>query len=166
MRHAAYLLLAFLATPLLAQAPPDSATVLEVVGLDGAMTRLPAAQLATLPQASVRARFHDGPDHVFRGPTVQAVLAAAGAPFDRERRREALTVVVLAEAADGYRVAYALAEFDAANASRPAIVALGMDDGPLEPGDGAARLLIEGEPRASRWIRQLVRLRLIQLAGR
>jgi hypothetical protein len=141
----------------------DSAAVVTVVTADGASHAFDRARLAALPQVEVRAAFHDGPEHAFRGPTVQSVLEAAGVPLGRALRGEALATVVVAEAADGYRVAYSLGELDEGIVARPAIVALAMDGGPLEPKDGAARLLLAGEKRPSRWIRQLVRLRVVRL---
>ena len=67
---------------------------------------------------------------------------------------------VVAEAADGYRVLYALAEFDAAFTNAVILVAdrrngeaLGAEDGPL-------RIVVPWEKRQARWARQLIALRV------
>jgi DMSO/TMAO reductase YedYZ molybdopterin-dependent catalytic subunit len=73
-----------------------------------------------------------------------------------------MTLVVLAEAADGYKVAYSLAELDEQFGGRRVIVALSQNDAPLPDAEGPLRVVVPGETHHARWIRQLTVLRLVR----
>jgi hypothetical protein len=75
-----------------------------------------------------------------------------------------MTIVVLAEASDGYKVAFALAELDEQFGARTAIVALTENGKPLSARFGPLRVAVKGEAHRARWIRQLTTLRLIKVA--
>ena len=96
---------------------------------------------------------HDGPELVFKGPALDAVLARAGAPQGHDLRGPALRLVVLAEARDGYAVVYSLAELSPDLGARRGIVAVEQDGQPLSEKDGPLRIVLEGEQRPARWIR-------------
>jgi len=72
-----------------------------------------------------------------------------------------LAEVVLATAADGYKVTFALAEADPAFATREIIVADKRDGKPLGPKEGPFRIVAPGDKRPARWIRQLTELKVI-----
>jgi len=148
-----------LTNPLEAQQP---AIVLRLIALDGQATTLRADRLRALPQLEIRAPGRGDTVDVFRGPGLRAVLTLAGAPAGPDLRGANLTVVVVAEAADGYKVVYSLAELDNQFGARPAIVALTRDGKPLPDQDGPLQIVIAGEQHHARWIRQLVSLRLIR----
>ena len=124
------------AAPLPAQAADST---LALVALDGTTRTLSPAELAALPQVEVRVPDGDSDSATFRGPTLRALLTLAGAPEGRELRGPNLTLVFLAEASDGYRVAYALAEVDEQFGARQAILALTRDGRPLPARDGPHR---------------------------
>ncbi len=148
-----------LTTPIEAQ---QSAIVLHLIALDGQATTLRADRLRALPQLEIRAPGRGDTVDVFRGPGLRAVLTLVGAPAGPDLRGANLTVVVVAEAADGYKVVYSLAELDDQFGARPAIVALTRDGKPLPDQDGPLQIVIAGEQHHARWIRQLVSLRLIR----
>ena len=153
-------LLLLLAPPGAAQAP----ATLQLVGESGAVTDIPLDSLRRLPQQELRGQIHDGPELVFRGPGLDAVLALAGAPQGHDLRGKALRLVVLAEARDGYAVVYSLAELSPDLGARRAIIAVEQDGQPLDEKDGPMRIVLEGEKRPARWIRQLERIRMVQVS--
>ena len=156
-RFALSLLLAVSATPLMGQA------TLQVVGETGTAIELPIDSLRHLPQQELRGQIHDGPEIVFRGPALDAIMAMVGAPRGRDLRGPSLRLVVLAEARDGYAVVYSLAEISPDLGARRAIVAVEQDGKPLDDKDGPIRIVLEGEKRPARWIRQLERVRLVRV---
>jgi hypothetical protein len=68
---------------------------------------------------------------------------------------------LLVEAADGYRVVFALAEIDPAFATREIILADKRDGKALDAKEGPLRIVAPGDKRPARWVRQVVTLRLI-----
>jgi hypothetical protein len=76
-----------------------------------------------------------------------------------------MTLVVLAEAADGYTVAFSLAEIDPQFGDRTAIVASSRNREALVERDGPLQIVLPDDEFHARWVRQLVRLRLVQLPG-
>jgi len=119
-------------TPAPAQAPAS----LELVTETGTTTAILLDSLRRMPQVELRGQIHDGPALVFRGPALDAILALAGAPQGHDLRGQALRLVVLAEARDGYAVVYSLAELSPDLGSRRGIVAIEQDGQPLGEKDG------------------------------
>lgn len=154
------LLVLALSRPATAQAPSS----LELVAESGTSSSITLDSLRRMPQVELKGQIHDGPELVFRGPALDAVLALAGAPRGRELRGPALRLVVVAEARDGYAVVYSLAELSPDLGARRGIVALEQDGQPLSEKDGPLRIVLEGEKRPARWIRQLERLRIVPVA--
>jgi hypothetical protein len=66
----------------------------------------------------------------------------------------------LAHGADGYRALVALAEVDRSIAAREVYVVTAADGAALPAAMGPYRLVVLGDGRASRWVRQLVRLEI------
>jgi DMSO/TMAO reductase YedYZ molybdopterin-dependent catalytic subunit len=56
---------------------------------------------------------HSGKTDVYEGVPLVTLLAKAGAPLGEKLRGKTMPTMLLAEATDGYRVAFALAELDA-----------------------------------------------------
>jgi hypothetical protein len=131
------------------------------VSLSGAPDRaFTLAQLQALGTDSARGRFHSGPEHAFVGVSLGRVLEAAGRRVDSLRGGD-LTQVVLVEAADGYRVVFALAELDPSfrgDEQSPILLVWAEDGAPVAPAFGPLRLVVTAERRPSRWIRQVTRV--------
>ena len=72
-----------------------------------------------------------------------------------------MTEVLTVEAADGYKVVFALAEIDPAFAVRDIILADKRDGKPLDAKRGPFRIVAPGDKRGARWVRQVTALRLI-----
>lgn len=154
------LLIGIAVVPAGAQGGPGALTL---IGESGASKTLTMAELAALPQAVVVVPEPDSSTAVFRGPTVRALMTLVGAPTGHALRGPSMLLAVLAEAADGYRVAYMLADLDEQFGARLAIVALSQDGRPLPERDGPLRIVVAGEPHHARWIRQVLRLRLVRV---
>lgn len=154
------LLVLALTRPANAQVPSS----LELVAESGTRSSITLDSLRRLPQVELKGQIHDGPELVFRGPALDALLALAGAPRGRDLRGPALRLVVVAEARDGYAVVYSLAELSPDLGARRGIIALEQDGQPLSEKDGPLRIVLEGEKRPARWIRQLERLRIVAVA--
>ena len=86
------------------------------------------------------------------------ILKSAGVKFGKELRGKRLADYVLAETADGYRVVFALPEFDPSFKQTLVLLADNRDGGPLGESDGQLRLIIPYEKRYARWVRHLVAL--------
>ena len=89
------------------------------------------------------------------------LLTTAGVQLGDKLRGQRLTEVLLVEAADGYKVAFALAEVDPAFATREIILADKQDGKPLEAKEGPLRIVAPGDKRAARWVRQVTVLRIV-----
>ena len=137
-----------------------SAQTLQVTDTEGHATALSATQIATLPRSTVKVLDHDKPAE-FEGVSLASVLALAGVQLGDKLRGPRMTEVLLVEAADGYKVAFALAEVDPAFAVRDIIVADKRDGKPLDAKEGPRRIVAPDDKRPARWVRQVTALRLI-----
>lgn len=139
-----------------------SAALLSVIGVDGTERRLTAEEWAKLPRATIKARDHSGAEATFEGVSARDVVGLAGAPLGQELRGPRLALYVVAEAADGYKVVYALPEFDDGLTDGPILVADRKDGAALGEKEGPLRIVVPWEKRQARWIRQLTVLRIRQ----
>jgi DMSO/TMAO reductase YedYZ molybdopterin-dependent catalytic subunit len=150
-----------------AQAPvpaADDGVVLVVKGAVKQELRLTAADLKTLARTKVTAKDHDGAAHEYEGVALQALLGKAGTPQTSEMRGKNMTLVVIAEASDGYRALFSLAELDADFAGAQVLVADTADGKPLGAQQGPLRLVVPGDKRQARWVRMLKSIE-VQSAG-
>jgi hypothetical protein len=136
------------------------AQTLQVINGEGHSTNITAAQIANSPHLTVDARDHETPAR-FEGVPLSALLSMAGIQFGDAMRGPRMTEAVLVEAADGYKVVFALAEFDPAFATREIILADKRDGKALDAKEGPFRIVAPGDKRPARWIRQVTTLRLI-----
>lgn len=134
-----------------------------IVSIAGEVPRplkLTADEFAKLPRQSVRARDHEGTESVFEGVPVFEVLAYAGVKFGPDLRGPALATYLVVEAADGYRAVFALPELDPACTDRIILLADRRDGKPLTAKEGPLRIVVPGEKKHSRWVRQVVALKI------
>ena len=134
--------------------------VLRVIAVDGSEHPISAQAWAVLPRASVQATDHDGKEVTFEGVAAREVLKLANAPFGKDLRGKSLALYVVAEAADGYRAAYALTEFDADFTDRTILIADRRNGQALAEKEGPLRIVVPGEKRQARWLRELVAIRV------
>jgi DMSO/TMAO reductase YedYZ molybdopterin-dependent catalytic subunit len=117
-------------------------------------------QFATLPRQTVKAKGHDGVDSQFEGSSLVDILAKAGVPTGKELRGPAIALYVVVEAADGYRAVYALAELDSAFTDRVILLADRRDGRPLSAREGPLQVIVPGEKKHARWVRQVIKLKV------
>ena len=130
--------------------------ILRAVAVDGSEHPITAQAWAALPRTSVQAIDHDGKEVAFEGVAAREVLKLLNAPLGKDLRGKNLVLYVLAEAADGYRAVYALTEFDADFTDRIILIADRRNGQPLAEKEGPLRIVVPGEKRQARWLRELV----------
>lgn len=143
-----------------AEKPVVVADTLKVVGPTG--QALTAADFAALPRIALKAGIHDK-DYTFEGVELTGLLGKVGATTGKDLRGPAMSQVVLATAADGYRLALSLVEIDPRFRANRMIVADRMDGEPLSVRDGPVRLVIEGDLDAGRLVRNLATIEVRKL---
>lgn len=99
----------------------------------------------------------------FEGVALRDVLTQAGVRLGDALRGAALAQVIIASAPDGYRVAYAIAELDAAFTDQIVLVADRRNGKPLLPDTGPLQVVVPNDRRPARWIRQVNRIEVRQL---
>jgi DMSO/TMAO reductase YedYZ molybdopterin-dependent catalytic subunit len=140
--------------------PATSAVVLNVGGEVARPLKLTATELANLPRKAVSAKDHEGKVGEFEGVPLVEVLRAAGVKLGVDLRGPALSAYLVVEAADGYRAVFAMPELDPAFTDRVVLLADRRDGKPLGEKEGPLRVVVPGEKRHSRWVRQVVSLKV------
>lgn len=131
---------------------------LQISGASAQPFQLRPAELAKLKRQSLQAVDHEGQPASFEGYALSDVLALAGVHFDKEHQKQTLTSYLLVNAADGYRVIFALPELDPGFTDRRILLADKRDGKPLAAGEGPWKLVVPGEKRQARWVRQVTGL--------
>jgi len=137
---------------------PATSTLDAQVRIDGVVDQpltLHASDLATLPRQTLQVRDHDGQESVFEGMALVELLQRAGVPLGKDLRGDRMLTYVVVGAADGYRVVLALPELDPAFSDRLILLADRRDQQPLSPREGPLRLIVPGDKRQARWVRQV-----------
>jgi DMSO/TMAO reductase YedYZ molybdopterin-dependent catalytic subunit len=137
-----------------------TAVVLSVGGDVPNPVKLTASELARLPRQSVRGKDRDGKEVEFEGVPLVEVLKTAGVKFGHDLRGPALANYLLVEAADGYRVVFALSELDPASTDRVILLADRREGKPLDEKEGPLRVIVPGEKRPARWVKQVISLKV------
>jgi DMSO/TMAO reductase YedYZ molybdopterin-dependent catalytic subunit len=150
-----------ISAPLLAHAQTD--TLLAIGGDVEKPYVLSAAQFAALPHVTIRAEGHDAKTSNYDGVLLQELLTRAGVKFGGEMRGERVARAVVIRAADGYRAVFALPEADSAFTDRRVIVSDRRDGQATIPADGPLRMVVTGDKRYARWVRQVVAITVKQL---
>jgi DMSO/TMAO reductase YedYZ molybdopterin-dependent catalytic subunit len=140
--------------------PSQSSALLEVGGEVAHPLSLTAADFAKLSHQTIRAKGHDGVESQYQGVPLIEILAKAGVPTGKELRGKALALFVVVEASDGYRAVFALAELDSGFTDRVILLADRRDDKPLPAQAGPFQVIVPGEKKHARWVRQVIRFRI------
>ena len=98
---------------------------------------------------------HDKKTETYEGVLLEELLRRAGVPQGEQLRGSSMATYVIAEAEDGYRVVFSLAELDSGILESEVIVADTMDGAPLAAKQGPFRLVAPHEKRPARWVRML-----------
>lgn len=139
-----------------AQTAAPRAAELKVSGAVSTPLTLTVADLKAMPRKTLTVvNPHEKKTEKYEGVALQEILRKAGVPQGDALRGPAMATYVLAEAADGYRVVFSLAELDAGIADSEVIVADTLDGTPLGEKLGPFRLVAPHEKRPARWVRML-----------
>lgn len=138
--------------------PSVTVPVLEVAGADRTVALTPEL-LHQLPRikTSVSATEHNAAG-TFEGVALRTILSQAGVPAGHDIRGEYLCWIVTLEAADGYKVVFALAELDPDFTSDVVLLADTRDGKALDAKEAPLRLVAPAQKRPARWIRQVIRI--------
>lgn len=141
---------------------PAADVLLTVTGEGGKTLRLAAADLEKLPRQTARAAAHGQEATVgFEGVPLVEVLKLAGATLGEALGHGDPPVwYVIVEAKDGYRAVFSLAELDPAFTDRIVLLADRKEGKPLDGQEGPLRIVVPGEKRHARWVRQVIALRI------
>jgi DMSO/TMAO reductase YedYZ molybdopterin-dependent catalytic subunit len=145
-----------------ATATPPAGGVLRIEGLVDKPLHLSVADLGRMLRRTVETRDHDGKLVRYEGVLAKELLSAAGAPLGNRLRGAQLSKFLVVEAADGYRVVFALPELDPDSTDTVVLLADHRDGQLLTEPEGPFRLVVPNEKRQARWVRQVTALRVLQ----
>jgi DMSO/TMAO reductase YedYZ molybdopterin-dependent catalytic subunit len=111
--------------------------------------------LAKLSCQTLRVQEHDGRKSLFEGVAIVELLRLAGVPLGKDLRGERMLTYLVVEVADGYRVVFALPEIDPAFTDRTVLLVDCRDGQSLSAHEAPLRVIVPGEKRQARWIRQV-----------
>ena len=138
----------------------SAAVLLAAAMAVGAPVAIDDALLAGLSTESANFASH-GKTQICEGPLLRDVVARMGAPTGEAVRGPALAQGILVSARDGYRVVFSLGELDGTLGASGAILATRCDGKRLSESDGPYRLVVWGELRAARSVRQIATMTLV-----
>jgi hypothetical protein len=127
----------------------------------GKQTVLTRSDIDSLPHVKVTA--HGSETSTFEGVALRAVLEKAGVEFGHSMRGKRLASCLLVEAADGYRAVIALPELDPDFTDKEVLLAYLQDGKPLDDKAGPYRIVIPEEKRMARWVRQVTKLKIVDV---
>jgi hypothetical protein len=128
----------------------------------GKQTVLAKAEIEALPHIKVTTHDADKPV-TYEGVALKDVLEKGGVELGPSVRGKRLASCVLVEAADGYRVVIALPEVDPDFTEKQIVLAFMQDGKPLDANAGPYRIVIPDEKRMARWVRQVTKLRIVDV---
>ena len=128
------------------------AAVAMLVPVDGQL-------LEGLPIASVANNDH-GTQRTCTGPTLTQVLGKLEVSQGEKLRGTELQRGVLVQARDGYAVLFSLGEIDPTFGNSGAIIATQCDGRALDDHEGPFRLIVPGDGKMARSVRQVVTLEI------
>ena len=106
---------------------------------------------------------HDNKEETYEGVLLAELLKRAGVPQGAQLRGAAMATYVQADAADGYRVVFSLAELDTDFQDSDVLVADTMNGAPLDDKAGPFRLVVPHDKRPARWIKMLQSLTVVRI---
>jgi DMSO/TMAO reductase YedYZ molybdopterin-dependent catalytic subunit len=133
-----------------------AAAELRISGAVSTPLVLTVADLKKMPRKTLAVvNPHDKKKETYEGVPLEELLRRAGVPQGEKLRGSSMAAYVLAEAEDGYRVVFSLAELDSGILESEVMVADTLDGAPLADKQGPFRLVAPHEKRPARWVRML-----------
>ncbi|RDS80192.1 molybdopterin-binding protein [Dyella monticola] len=152
------LLLGLLALPfsgIAAQTAAVPATVRVLVEGKPAVS-LDRQALAAMPRTRIdTAATHHEPAAQWQGVRLEDVLQRAGAVSGEQLRGHGMTTIVRITASDNYQIVFSLGELDPMLGNEHVVLVDTKDGQPLTK-DGPFRLVVPGDKRPARWIRNVI----------
>ena len=158
-------LLVSAASNVCAQVAQATATVAElrIGGEVSTPLVLSVADLKKMPRKTLSVvNPHDNKTETYQGVLLEELLKRAGVAQGEKLRGALLATYVIAEAEDGYRVVFSLAELDSGILDSDVIVADTMNGESLAPKQGPFRLVAPHEKRPARWVRMLKSITVVR----
>ena len=129
---------------------------------DGKSTVLARTDVEGLPHVKVTTTV-SGSSTTFEGVLLRVMLEKAGVGFGETLKGKRLAICLLVEAADRYRVVFALPELDPAFTDKQIVLAFLKDGKALDEKEGPYRIVIPDEKRMARWVRQVTTLKMVNV---
>jgi DMSO/TMAO reductase YedYZ molybdopterin-dependent catalytic subunit len=127
--------------------------------------QLSRADFASIPHRQIQAKSREGEPVTYTGVPLVELLRLAAVPLGNEQLRgKNLALYVLVEGADNLRVVFSLAELDPSFSDRVVLLADQVNGQPLPSSEGDLRLIVPGEKRFSRWVKQVTQINVLQAA--
>lgn len=142
----------------------DGPAEVTVTNLQGKSATLTARSLAESPRVMLTAKDRDGQEHRFEGVEIHELLKRVDVSTGEDLRGPRMREIVTIEGADGYTVAYSIGELSPKFTDHRIVLADRIDGMPLSPESGPYRVIVEGDKRHSRWVRNVARIRVLDSA--
>jgi DMSO/TMAO reductase YedYZ molybdopterin-dependent catalytic subunit len=125
---------------------------------------LTVADLKNMPRKKLTVvNPHNKKTETYEGVLLEDLLHKAGVTQGENLRGAAMATYVLAEAIDGYRVVFSLAELDSGILESVVIVADTTDGAALGAKEGPFKLVAPHEKRPARWVRMLKSITVVRI---
>ena len=148
-------------------APAAPAAELRINGAVATPLVLTVSDLKSMPRKRLSVfNAHDKKQEIYEGVLLEELLRRAGLPQGEQLRGASMATYILAEAEDGYRVIFSLAELDSGILESEVIVADTMDGAPMGAKVGPFRLVAPHEKRPARWVRMLKTITVVRAEAR
>jgi hypothetical protein len=119
------------------------------------------AMFADMKQVVVMAKAHDEKVHRYSGVTIANLLIKAGIMLGDSAKSKTINSYIIVTAADNYKAIYAIPEIDPLFATRSIILANRADKRPLATEDGPFQIIVPGEKKHARWVRQVTGIQVV-----
>ena len=125
---------------------------------------LTVADLKNMPRKKLTVvNPHNKKTETYEGVLLEDLLRKAAVTQGENLRGAAMATYVLAEAIDGYRVVFSLAELDSGILESEVIVADTIDGAALGAKEGPFKLVAPHEKRPARWVRMLKSITVVRI---
>jgi DMSO/TMAO reductase YedYZ molybdopterin-dependent catalytic subunit len=139
-----------------AQTPPPAS--LRITGKVRRPLVISETDLQALPRKRLTVTDDKGARVTYDGVPVVELLRRAETPLGKQLRGLQMRLYVIVRASDGYQAVFALPEFDPDFTDRVIILADEQDGHALLSPEGPFRLIVDGEKRRARWVREVTTL--------
>ena len=158
-----FLVLNVIEQPVAVAQTAPAAAELKIGGAVSTPLVLTLADLRNMPRKKLTVvNPHDKKTEAYEGVLLEELLRKAGVPQGENLRGPSMASYILAEAVDGYRVVFSLAELDSGVLDSEVMVADTMDGAPLGAQQGPFRLVAPHEKRPARWVRMLKAITVVR----